>query len=297
MVDDAARAGAAVGLVRAERGAARRELARALLRSTTFLAGSLIVGYWVFWALVGARLTPYDPFLDTDQVAKAPSLDHWFGTDQLGRDIFSRVHAGAADILGVAPLATMLGLAGGTAVGLIIGYFAGSAIEEVAGRVIDAVLALPVLVLTVVVIVALGNTSKTTQAVVIGVAFTPIIARTVRAAVLVERDLDYVTASRLRGERTPYILVSEILPNVTGPIIVEGTVRLGYAIFIVINLQFLGFGAQPPSPDWSLQIRENYPLLAGGGYWWTVLFPALAVCSLIVGVLLIADALQHLFDQ
>ncbi len=297
MVDGTVGAGAAVRRVGAERRAARSELAVALLHSKAFLAGGLIIGYWGFWALAGARLTPYDPFADTDQIARAPSFAHVFGTDQLGRDIFSRVHAGAAGVLSIAPLATLLGLAGGTALGLIIGYFAYTTIEEAIGRIIDATLALPVLILAVFVIAALGSTTKTTQAVVIGVAFIPIIARTVRAAVLGERSLDYVLAARTRGERAPYILLSEILPNVAGPIIVEGTVRLGYALFIVFNLQFLGFGPQPPSPDWSLQVRENYSLLANGGYWWTVLFPALATCSLIVGVLLVADGLERTFDR
>jgi peptide/nickel transport system permease protein len=268
-----------------------------LLRSKTFVAGSLIAGYWCFWAIAGARLTPDDPFRDSGRILSAPTFAHWFGTDLQGRDIFSRVHAGVADVLSVAPLATLLGLAGGTGVGLMIGYFAGTRIEEAIGRLIDAVLALPVLVLAIVVIAGVGNTSKTTQALVVGFAFTPIIARTVRAAVLGERGLEYVLAARARGERTPYILVWEILPNLAGPILVEGTVRLGYAIFVLINLQFLGFGPQPPSPDWSLQIRESYPLLAGGGYWWTVLFPALAICSLVVAVLLIADGLQYALDE
>ena len=113
----------------------------------------------------------------------------------------------------------------------------------------------------------------------IGVVFTPIVARTVRAAVLGERELDYVQAAKLRGERAPYIMFVEILPNVIGPIIVEATVRLGYAIFTVAGLTFLGFGVQPPSPDWSLQIADNYTLLNAANYEWTVLFPGLAIAS------------------
>ncbi len=99
------------------------------------------------------------------------------------------------------------------------------------------------------------------------------IARTVRAAVLSERELEYVSAARLRNEKTPYILFVEILPNVMGPVVVEFTVRLGYAIFIVATLSFLGFGVQPPSPDWGLQVFEHYGLISGG-FWWPVLFPA-----------------------
>ncbi len=131
----------------------------------------------------------------------------------------------------------------------------------------------------------------------IGFVFTPIVARTVRATVLGERDLDYVQAARLRGERSPYIMGKEILPNVMGPIVVETTVRLGYAIFAVAGLTFLGFGVQPPSPDWSLQIADNYQLLNSGTYWWTVLFPALAIATLIIGVNLMADGLQQVVDR
>ena len=136
-----------------------------------------------------------------------------------------------------------------------------------------------------------------TLIVVIGVVFTPIVSRTVRAAVLGERGLEYVQAARLRGERAPYVMFVEILPNVTGPIVVETTVRLGYAIFAVAGLTFLGFGVQPPSPDWSLQIADNYQLLNTGTYWWTVLFPAFAIASLIVGVNLVADGLQQVLDR
>ena len=124
----------------------------------------------------------------------------------------------------------------------------------------------------------------------IGLAFTPQVARTVRSAVMSERHLDYVAAARLRGENALYIMLAEILPNVLPPIMVELTVRLGYAIFTVATLSFLGVGLQPPSPDWGLAISENYALI-GGGYWWTVLFDALAIASLVVAINLIADAL------
>jgi peptide/nickel transport system permease protein len=115
--------------------------------------------------------------------------------------------------------------------------------------------------------------------------------------VLGERELEYVQAARLRGERAPYVMFVEILPNVMGPIIVEATVRLGYAIFAVAGLTFLGFGVQPPSPDWSLQIADNYQLLNAGTYEWTVLFPGLAIATLIVGVNLVADGLQQVLDR
>ena len=241
------------------------------LRSKTFLIGAVVVLFWVFWALVGSALTPHDPIEQTDAILKGPSGTYLFGTDQLGRDVLSRVLAGATDTLKIAPLATLLGIAGGTAIGLVSGYFLG-VVDEVIGRIIDAVLSLPLIVIAVTALFALGS-STWTLIVVIGGVFMPIVSRTVRATVLAERQLEYVQAARLRGERAPYVMFVEILPNAMGPIIVEATVRLGYAIFAVAGLTFLGFGVQPPSPDWSLQIADNYTLLSAGNYEWTVLFP------------------------
>ena len=223
-----------------------------------------------------------------------PDRTHWFGTDQLGRDVFSRVIVGARDILTIAPLATLLGTLAGTALGLIVGYFGGW-VDNVVGRAIDAVLALPLVIVALLALVAVGP-SNVTVILVIGITFTPIIARTVRAAVFAERQLDYVAAAQLRGERAPYIMFAEILPNVLPPIIVEATVRLGYAIFAVATLSFLGFGIQPPSADWGLALSESYTLMAGGA-WWTVVFAAGAIASLVVGVNLVADSVQGVLDR
>jgi peptide/nickel transport system permease protein len=118
----------------------------------------------------------------------------------------------------------------------------------------------------------------------------------VRAAVLQEREMEYVAAARLRNEKAPYVLFAEILPNVMGPILVEFTVRLGYAIFTVATLSFLGFGVQPPAPDWGLQVFEHYGFISGG-YWWPVLFPALAIAILVVGVNLVADGIAKSFER
>jgi peptide/nickel transport system permease protein len=278
-----------------EASRARRETLSQLIRSKTFVAGALVVLFWVFWAIVGSRLTPHDPLAQTDAILKGPASGRWFGTDQFGRDVLSRVLAGAKDTLEVAPLATLLGIAGGTTLGLVMGYFLGL-VDEVLGRLIDAFLALPLIVIAVTALFALGS-SKWTLIAVIGAVFTPIVARTVRATVLGERQLEYVQAARLRGERAPYVMFAEILPNVMGPIVVEATVRLGYAIFAVAGLTFLGFGVQPPSPDWSLQISENYNLLSASNFEWTVLFPGAAIASLVVAVNLVADGLQQVVDR
>jgi peptide/nickel transport system permease protein len=277
---------------------ARRETLRQLRRSPTFVTGAAIVGFWVFCALFGSAIAPHDPQDQSFTPLLRPGGAHLFGTDSLGRDVFSRVLVGASDILKVAPLATLLGIAGGTVIGLVTGYFRGL-VDNVISRIVDAWLALPVIVIAVTALVALGA-STITLVVVIGVVFMPIVSRTVRAAVLAERQLEYVQAARLRGERAPYVMFVEILPNVMGPIIVEATVRLGYAIFTVAGLTFLGFGVQPPSPDWALQISDGYSLLndtAHQGNYWTVLFPGAAVASLVIGVNLIADGISRALER
>lgn len=260
-----------------------------LVRTPTFLIGAGIVAFWAICAIFGTFFVPFDPL--QDDVINAllpPDADHWFGTDQLGRDVFSRVIAGSRDILTVAPLATLLGTFCGTAIGLVAGYNRGW-VDEVIGRIIEAFLALPLIIVALIALVALGP-STTTVIAVIGISFTPIIARTVRAAVIQERELDYVLTAQLRLEGPLHIMFVEILPNILPPILVESTVRLGYAIFAVATLSFLGFGIQPPSPDWGLSVATNYGMI-GGGFWWTVLFDALAIATLVVGVNLLADGI------
>lgn len=280
-----------VGVVENELG---RDIRR-VLSSPTFAIGAVIVGFWVCCAVFGQSLVPYDPY--ADDVLNSllpPDSEHWFGTDQLGRDVFSRVIVGARDILTVAPLATILSTVLGTALGLAMGYFGGW-IDEILSRFVDAVLALPTVIVALLALTALGA-STITVLFVIGFTFAPIIARTVRASVLTERSLDYVAAAELRRENPLYIMFVEILPNVIPPILVEATVRLGYAIFTVATLSFIGFGIQPPSPDWGLSISTNYGLI-GGGYWWTVLFDSLAIASLVIGVNLVADGIQSTLDE
>ena len=296
MVDDAAVLGPAVHVGR-ERDIARREALDQLLHCPTFLVGIGIVGFWVLATLIGTVARPNWRYVDNGAVLSPPSIHHLFGTDALGRDIFERVLFGAGGTLAVAPLATLIGLTLGTLIGVATGYAADSTLDDVVGRLLDAMLALPFLVLAVLVIAATGNASDSSQAIVIGIAFTPAVARTIRAAVLQERQLEYVEAALLQGERGAAVVTREILPNITGTILVEGTVRFGYAIFATAGLRFLNFGPQPPSPDWTLQIRDNYVLMLSGSYWWTVLFAAIAICTLVVGVHLITDGLQQVLDD
>jgi peptide/nickel transport system permease protein len=282
------------GAVSAAQAEMRAEFLRNLIRSKSFIFGATILGFWILAALFGNLVVPHDPLAQNlNAINAAPSSSHWFGTDQLGRDVFSRVITGSRDILLIAPLATLIGTVLGTALGLVMGYFRG-AVDEILGRFVEAFLALPLVVTGILGVVALGP-SDSTLIFVIGIVFAPLIARTVRAAVLFERELDYVSAARLRGESSRYIMFVEILPNVLAPIMVEFTVRLGYAVFTIVTLSFLGFGIPPPSSNWGLEISSNFGLVSAG-YWWEVLFDALAIASLVVGVNMIANSIESALE-
>ena len=283
------------GALRADRRQARGEVVRELARRPLFIIGGLILAFWIICALFPSLITSQDPYAQNLlNINQPPSSAHWFGTDTLGRDMFSRVIYGARDILVIAPLATLLGTVLGTALGLLMGYLRGVT-DDVASRFVEAFLALPLVITALIVISALGDSSLT-LIIVIGFVFTPLIARTVRAAVLQERSLDYVAAARLRDERAPYIMFVEILPNVMAPVMVEFTVRLGFAIFTVATLSYLGFGLQPPSPNWGLEISQNYVQVTAG-YWWEVLFDAIAIASLVIAVNLVADSIERVLEQ
>jgi peptide/nickel transport system permease protein len=272
----------------------RKEFLRNLTHQKAFIAGAIIIGFWIIAAIFGNLLVPHDPQAQNLlNINKAPSGSHWFGTDSLGRDMFARVITGSRDILITAPVATLIGTVLGTALGLVMGYFRGF-VDDVIGRFVEAFLALPLVVTGILGIVALGP-SDGTLILVIGIIFTPLIARTVRAAVLFERELDYVSAARLRGESSAYIMFVEILPNVLAPIMVEFTVRLGYAVFTIVTLSFLGFGIPPPSSDWGLEISQNFGQVPAG-FWWEVLFDALAIASLVIGVNMIATSIESALD-
>jgi peptide/nickel transport system permease protein len=277
-----------------ERAQARRETIRLLLHRPAFIIGSLILIGWIVIAVLGERITPYDPFNQFFKGHAPPSAEHLMGTDRLGRDVLSRVMVGSRDVLVIAPLAAILGVVAGTLLGLIMGYYRGR-VDDVLSRIVEAFLALPVILVALLTLVVLG-TSPLVVVCVVGILFTPIVARTVRSAVLSERQLDYVMAAKLRGETGFFILSREIFPNVLGPTVVEMTVRFGYAIFTVATLSFLGVGLQPPSPDWGLSVAQEYPNMISG-VWWPTLFPAIAIASAVVAVNLIADSLQSVLNE
>ena len=270
----------------------RRFVVRTLFRSPTFLVGLVVVLFWVFMAIFSTHITQ-SPTVTGTTILSPPSAAHWFGTDDLGRDVFARTMAGSRSVLIIAPLATILCLLWGAIVGLISGFYRGLA-DDIIMRVVDAFLALPIIITSILVISLLGR-SYAILILVIGALFTPVVSRTIRSAVIGEREREYVMAARLRGERSAFVMAREILPNITQPIIVEGTVRLGYAVFTVATLSFLGFGLEPPSSDWGLVIANEYGVLQSSP--WVVLFPALALASLVIAINLIADGVRTAFSK
>ena len=279
----------------AERKAIRAERLQLLRRNKAFLVGAFILGFWLLIAVFGSMIAPhpYDA-MDFMAVSKKPSGTYFFGTNKLGQDVFSRVLAGTQLLVWMSFLATALGTLVGGTLGLAAGYFKGW-FDIVLMRLLEAISAIPVLIVALLAIAALDGQSSGITVGVIGFVFAPNIARTVRAAVLSEAELEYVAAARLRAERTPHILFKEILPNVLPPIIVEFTVRLGYAIFAIATLSFLGAGVEAGSPNWGSQISENWAYIFSN-IWWPTLFPAMAIASLAVSVNLISDGLLEVFE-
>jgi peptide/nickel transport system permease protein len=281
--------GAAPIVVRSERRQALRERRRLLFRRPGFIVGVVVLLFWIVCAIGGDRITPNPPLRPQFQSLQRPNSTNLMGTDQLGRDVFSRVMAGARDVLIAAPIAALISVVAGTLLGLIMGYYRGW-VDEIISRLIEALLSIPVILVGILIVSSLGSS----RVIVIGtvaVLFTPIVTRSVRAAVIAEAQLDYVTSAKLRGESGLFVMTREILPNVTGPIVVELTVRIGYAVFTIATLSFLGFGIQPPSPDWGLTISETYRFIQNG-QWWPTLFPALAIASVVIGTNLVADSIE-----
>jgi peptide/nickel transport system permease protein len=282
----------------AERAKIRKERLAQLRRNKAFIIGASILAFWVLCAVIGQLLVRIDPnelgYLHGIESDLAPNGTNWFGTDSNGRDVFSRVIVGSRPIIVMASLATILGTGLGASIGLLTGYMKGW-FDVIVMRILDAISAMPVLVLSLLALSAFDGSSTLITICIIGFVFTPIIARTVRAAVLNEAELDYVAAAKLRTERMPHILFKEILPNVLPPIIVEFTVRLGYAVFAIATLSFLGVGVELGSPNWGSQVAEHYNLIFSGT-WWSTLFPAGAIATLAIGINLIADGVTEAFE-
>lgn len=291
--------------------AAFERLARSQLRHPQSAVGTLLVAVFLILALFGPQLAPHpNPNDQSHDVRVPPTLDlgrlqlgeHPFGTDRLGRDVYSRVILGAGSIFQIAGLGTLISVALGSALGLFMGY-QGGWVDEIIGRIIDALLAIPALLLALVLIGIIRNLdfdAGSWQAaladnvilLVISLLYIPIVARVARSTTLDIKTREFVEAAQIRGESQPYIIFREILPSVIPSLVVEASLRFSYAIFLVASLGFLGFGARPPSPDWGLMVNEN----RGGFYQltpWALEFPALAIAILVIAVNLMSDGIRR----
>ncbi|WP_022666547.1 ABC transporter permease [Desulfospira joergensenii] len=275
-----------------------------LFSSKIAMVGFAIVLFWVFVAVFAPYLTDYTPY-DQDWKApnQGPSAQHILGTDELGRDLWSRLIYGARVVLVVLPVTEEISLPGGTAIwGVVIALFIGSAlgliggykggwIDEIVMRLLDAMMAIPVILLYLIIVAAIGA-SAINVVIAISIVGVPGIARLVRSLTLDIKTREYIRAAETRGESAWFIMFVEILPNTRGPIIIDAMLRVGYAIFAMGTLGFLGLGMPPPSPDWGSMVAKGRAFILTGSPW-AALWPSLAIASLVVGLNLLADGIRE----
>ncbi len=275
-----------------------------LFSSKIATVGLVIVLFWVIVAVFAPLFTQYTP-LEQDWKApnQGPSSAHILGTDELGRDLWSRMIYGARVILVQMPITENFWIPGGTALwgvivalivgmtlGLLGGYYGGW-IDEIIMRLLDAMMAVPIILLYMIIMAALGA-SAVNVVIAITIVGTPGIARLVRSLTLDIRTREYIRAAETRGESPWHIMFVEILPNARGPIIIDAMLRVGYAIFALGTLGFLGLGIPPPSPDWGSMVAKGREFILTGSPWAT-LWPCIAIASLVVGLNLLADGLRE----
>lgn len=256
------------------------------------LLGMTVVILFILMALFGPLLAPYKfDAIIKGAARQAPSTAFFFGTDKLGRDVYSRVLWGAREVIIIPGVATSIAVTIGAIIGMGTAYFGGW-IDEVVSRLLDSLLAIPALLLALVMLGVIGP-SPIGIVIVIVLLYVPIVARVIRSATLNIRSSGFIEAARLRGEANWYILFREILPSILPALTVEAALRFSYAIFLTASLGFLGLGVQPPSPDWGRMVneaRESYDRTP-----WALWFPAGAIAVLVIGVNLLADGLRRIF--
>jgi peptide/nickel transport system permease protein len=261
-------------------------------RSPLAITGLMIVVTWILLSVFAAQVAPYDPLKqDVKNRLQPPSVEHWMGTDQLGRDVMSRVIYGGRISLPVGFLVVGLSTIIGTILGSIAG-FAGGALDTGLMRITDMVMAFPAIILAMAIAAALGaGLAKSTMAIVI--VWWPSYARVVRSLVISVRENEYVTAARSVGIREHRILVRTVLPNCMAPAIVMATTDLGNAILTFSGLSFLGLGAVPPTPEWGMMVAQGIQVF---DQWWVALFPGLAILSVVMGFNFLGDGLRDALD-
>lgn len=259
-------------------------------RMPAALIGLAIVLIYLVLAIFGEALAPYHYTEQNVSAAlQSPSLQYFFGTDQFGRDIFSRVIVGSRSIMLLAGVATLLSLVVGSTIGLVAGYVGGWW-DEAIMRATDLLLSFPALLLALLIISLLGS-DVIYLILTIVVVFAPGIARVVRSETLNLMTREFIEAARVIGAPAHRILLRHLLPNLADLLVVEGSIYFSYTIMIGAGLGFLGLGVQPPSPDWGLQVNDGRNFIVTA--WWITIFPSLAIVSLVLGVNLLADGLTQ----
>ena len=265
-----------------------------LLENPVSLVAFALIGTLLLIALLGPALAPYDPLAsNADRVLSPPSLQHWFGTDNLGRDVFSRVIVATRLDLAISISAVLLSLVLGGALGAIAGYWGGW-LDAILNRLLDTIMAFPLFVLAMGIVAALGNTIEN---IVYATAIInlPFYARLVRTEVNVRRDASFVRAARLCGNSDLQVLALQIVPNALPPMMVQVSLNLGWAILNAAGLSFIGLGVRPPTPEWGIMVAEgaNYVI---SGEWWLAIFPGLFLMLAVFAFNLAGDGLRDIVD-
>lgn len=273
-----------------EQGTTIRKIRKIPIGLTSCL---ILVGLLCLFALLAPYLAPYpyDEFHVDDRL-KGPSLKYWMGTDEFGRDVMSRVLVGARISLYMGVGATWISLLLGVPLGLIGGYYRGR-LDEFIMRTMDLIMSFPPVLLGLL-ILAFTTPSLHKTLLAVGLVYVPSISRVTRSVTLGLAREEFVEAARARGESGFYILFQEILPNAWAPIVVEGSLRITFAILLAAALSFLGLGAQPPSSDWGLMISEARPFI--GPAPWIAIFPGMAICMTVILFNLLGDRLREFLD-
>jgi peptide/nickel transport system permease protein len=263
----------------------------ATLRSPMAMVGACIIVFWLLVAAVISHIWPVDPLAQNYARLLAPSADHWFGTDQVGRDVFSRVLSGSQTSVPLSLLLVVSAMVLGGALGAIAGYF-GKAVDETIMRVADLVFAFPTIILAMVIAAALGP-SLTNAVIAMLIVSWPSYARVMRSLVISARGSEYVIAGRLMGSGAFTSLRRDILPNVVAPLLVLATLDVGTAILLLSGLSFLGLGAVAPTPDWGAMVSDGVQQFSS---WWIAVFPGLAILTVVLAFNFLGDAWRDSLD-
>lgn len=272
---------------------ARWELLRRCRRDRTVVAGAFIIGLVALAAIAAPLVTPHDPTaVDSRAILAAPSAEHWLGTDNLGRDILSRLIYGARWSMGAAALAATAIVLVGITVGLVSGYV-GGLVDDVLMRIVDVLLAFPSLVLALAIVGTLGPSLQNVLIGMVAIWWVDY-ARVMRGLTLGLRGRDYVTAAHCAGASSPHIVIRHVLPNVIPSVLVLATLELGGLILAISGLSFLGLGAQPPTPEWGTMLNDGRPFFQRAPQ--LMLYPGLAITLVVVGCNLLGDGLRDVLD-